>query len=285
MKTGKLFVDKVKDHHDQLTASEKTVVDFIMEHKDHVSFMTAESMSEHAGVGKSTVMRVAKALGYDSFTSMRSSLQEEFVTHRLHYRIQQFNKHDDSDSALVKSVQRDISNINHLLDTIDIQDFEAVVTLIGEAKEIFTLGFRSSVADAHYLGFSLNRMLGNTLPITSTGIALDQCLKHASSDSLVFVFSFPRYTNQTIEIAKYLKENNQVKIVCITDRMKCPITPISDYCFLTAIESAIPIYSHISSMSIINALVATVAQAYRKRIHTHLANEETYTSAMNVFYM
>lgn len=285
MATKKLFLDLVRDRNEQLTESEKTVVDFIIESKDQVSFMTAESISKSSGVGKSTVIRLSKALGYKSFTHMRTSLQEEFVEHRLKNRIQQFQEQDDQESALVRSVNMDISNISSTLNNIDNDDFEAVVTLIGDAKKIYTLGFRSSVADAHYLGFSLNRMLGNTLPITATGVLLDQCLKNADKNSLVFVFSYPRYTNQTIEIAKYLKGNNKAKVVLITDSIKSPLTEMSDYYFLTSTESLIPIYSHISSISIINALVSSVVQKYSERVNHNLSKDEKYTSEKNIFYI
>src|SRR5699024_3596008 len=136
-------------------------------------------------------------------------------------------------------VDLDIQNIQNTHSYIELESFNKIIKTIGEVNEIYTIGFGSSAVDAHYLGVLLQRTLNNTITITATGVILDKCLQNSSNKSIVFVFSFPRYIKQTIKIAKYSKENNNVFLILITDSLKSPLIDISDCFLLVFIESNI----------------------------------------------
>ncbi|SDI86909.1 MurR/RpiR family transcriptional regulator [Natribacillus halophilus] len=278
-------MDLVHENNRIVTKAEKLVIDYILENKKEVTYMTASKISKEVGVGKTTVVRLASSLGYENFSHMQSSLQEEFIKHQLNERMQDVSENIDNDNAMIKSINKDIANIQATVDNINMNEFEEAIKLIGGSKGIYTIGFRSSIADAYYLGITLKKMLGNTFPITSTGVILDHCFQNANENSVVIAFSFPRYTMQTIESVRYLKEQNKVKVISITDSIKSPLVTISDYFFLTSAKSLSPLYSHVSSMALINAIIATVGQYYNERVTKNLILEEEEISRRNVFYL
>ncbi|WP_179134458.1 MurR/RpiR family transcriptional regulator [Oceanobacillus timonensis] len=281
----KLFLDRVKENSIKLTKSQKLVTDYIINNIEKSSYMTASKIGENIEVSESTVIRVASNLGYKSFSEMQSSIQEEFIFNQTSRRLQMASNKINKHNAFSQSVNTDISNIQSTIDKMNMNDFEEVIRLIGGARNIYTLGFRSSIADAYYLGFALNRMLGNVTPITSTGMDLDNCLMTADEQSLVIAFSFSRYTKHTIECIEYVKTKKHAKVVSITDSIKSPIVPMSDYFFLTSADSLSAHYSHVSSFTIINAILATVGQYYNERVIQNLNNDERNLMEKNTFYL
>src|SRR5699024_10842511 len=137
-------LDLVKQKNKNLTKSEKLVVDYILKNKEHSSYMSARKISENIGVGESTVVRLALSLGYVNFSQMKSSMQEEFINHQLNKRMEQVNQTIDKNNIFFHSMNTDVSNIQQTLDNINTYDFEAVVNLLGQAANIYTLGYRSS---------------------------------------------------------------------------------------------------------------------------------------------
>lgn len=281
---GKIVLEKIKKNEKEITKSQKLVADYLVNHTHKVTYMTANQIGIEVGVSETTVIRFAMALGYKKFSELQEDFREKISKDRTLLRLQEASNEVGEQCTTVKSFQKDISNIQKTLEQIDQDELNQAIELICNAKNIYTIGFRSSGADAHYLGSSLNVMLNNVQLITNTGMELESCLQKADEDSVIIAFSYPRYTNFTIETAHYLKEEKNCKVIAITDSINSPIIPYCNHVFLCLIDSLTPTDSHVAGLALSNAIISAVGQQEHQRVKDNLNNLESYINKVNVFY-
>ena len=70
------FEQHVEVNYDSLTMSEKEMLQFIVQHKELIVSKTIVEVGELLLTSKSTVLRLAKKIGFRGFTDMRYSIQD-----------------------------------------------------------------------------------------------------------------------------------------------------------------------------------------------------------------
>ena len=222
--------------------------------------MTASKLGETVGVSESTVVRFANALGYAGYPKLQEGLQE-LIKNKLTtvQRVEMANEdYSDDSTILSKVLKSDIDNIKATSEDMDEKAFEEASTRILKSRKIYILGMRSSFTVAQYLAFYLNVILDNVQLIRiDMGDPYQQIVRMNEEDILI-VFSFPRYSKQSHQVAKYAKSKGAY-IVSITDSSFAPVAPLSDNILLAKSNMASFVDSLVAAMSVANALIISVA--------------------------
>lgn len=66
----------LEEKRDKASKSHKKIADFILEHYDKASYLTAARLGECVGVSESTVVRFAYELGFDGYPMLQRALRE-----------------------------------------------------------------------------------------------------------------------------------------------------------------------------------------------------------------
>lgn len=256
MKISSLIPEKQS----KLTAGQKRVLKYILEHNDEAVFMTATKLSKKAGVGETTVVRLAQVLGFQGYSDMQRHLREEFqdrlsTVSRLEESIKDVRNEGD---LLKKIIQQDISNLTRTLQDISPATFQKAVKDITESKTIYVAGLRGSHAPAIILGLYLNFLKKDARLLVPGYGDVWNVLFGLGPDDLVIGISFPRYTRLTVEILEYA-HNHGAKVGAITDSLVSPLAEYADW--------VLPVYSNMdsfiesftASISIANALLTAVS--------------------------
>jgi DNA-binding MurR/RpiR family transcriptional regulator len=276
-------LEKIQKNEKKLSKSQKLVADFLIQNPEKVSYMTAAQIAMNVGVSETTVIRMAMSLGFSKFSQLQENFREEVINQRMVQRFNEVSEEVEGHTVLQKSLQKDIENIKTTLDRMNEEEFHKAVELIVQARKIYTLGFRSSISDAHFLGFTLNNLLGNADPIISFDITFENCLKNSAENDLIIIFSYPRYTAATLKTVQFLKQEKGCQVIGITDKFSSPITPFCDLVFLVSIDSYTPNDSHVAGIALSNALISAVGQKSKARVNEQLNNLEDYFSKMEIF--
>lgn len=276
-------LEKIRSKEKKLSKSQKLVADFILKYPEKVSYMTASQIAMNVNVSETTVIRLAMSLGFQKFSQLQETYREEVLNQRMLQKFNEISEVVEGDTVLTRSFNKDIENIRLTLDRLNDEEFHKAVELIIKARKVYTLGFRSSIADAYFLGFTLNNLLGNVDPITSLDITFENCLKNSSSSDLIIVFSYPRYTSDTIKAIQYLKQEKGCQVIAVTDSLSAPIITFSDLVFLISIESYIATDSHVAGIAFSNALISAVSKKSESRVKGQLNSLEDYFHKMKTF--
>ncbi|OUM87636.1 MAG: hypothetical protein BAA01_05060 [Bacillus thermozeamaize] len=273
----------IRNQSAHLTKSQKEVAEYILTHPQEMTYLTAAQIGKEVGVSETTVIRTAMNLGYRKFSDLQEAYQAAFGKKRTLSRLEESTTGLDSiPAALHKSFQQDLENIRSTLESIDHEQFQQFIQRITEARNIFVIGSRSTSADAFFLGFNLNNLLGNVHTVTSLGPDMEDCFRYADEQSLAIGFGYPRYAKKTVDALRYLK-HKKATITVITDSIRSPLLELGDFSFLTEIKSYTSVDSHAASFALINAIISAVSYHAKERVVQMLNLLEDYYADFQVF--
>jgi DNA-binding MurR/RpiR family transcriptional regulator len=244
----------------QLTSSQSSAAQYIMDHYDEAIFMTASKLARQVGVSEATIVRLAQVLGFDGYPAMqrmlREKLQERLTTvTRLEKSIR--NVRSDGD-VLTKVMQEDIRNLSQTLQEISLDTFHQAVADMKIAKRIYVVGMRGAHAPALVLALYLRFLKKQATAVIPGYGDVWNTLHGMGSEDLIIGISFPRYTKLTIDVLEYAQEQG-ARVGAITDSLFSPLARNADWVLPVHSRLDSFIESFTAAMSLVNALLTALS--------------------------
>ena len=238
----------------KMSKGHKKLIQYITDNYDKAAFMTASKLGETVGVSESTVVRFAHLIGFKGYPELQKELQR-MVKSKL-TSVQQMESSDKND--LVKLMNADINLIRDTVESVSQDDFNSAVFALNNAKRIYILGAGSSAVLAGFLHLYLNRVFENVVLIETTGEGeMFEQMFRIGKDDVCIAFSFPRYSNQTINALRFAGARG-AKTAAITDSAESPIAKLADILLVAKIGAVSVVDSLVAPLSLINALASAV---------------------------
>ena len=268
----------------KLSKGQKKIAEYISEHYDKASFMTASKLGGIVGVSESTVVRFASELGFEGYPEMQRALKE-FTSHKL-TTLQRMNVMSDrmgDGDVLDRVLGFDIDQIKKTLEQTDREQFRQAVDTLVQAKRIYVIGARSAAVLARFLVFYFNIMFDDVKIIhtTSASEMFEQILNIGEGDIMIGI-SFPRYSTYTVSAFNYAHDKG-AKVIAITDSPASPLAPAADCLLLAHSDMASFGHSLVAPMSLINALISAVGMRKQEYVAGNFEQLENIWDKYNVF--
>ncbi|QSX06789.1 MurR/RpiR family transcriptional regulator [Sedimentibacter sp. zth1] len=262
------LITLIQSRYNKFSKGQKMIAEFIIEHYDKAAFMTASKIGEIVDVSESTVVRFAGALGFSGFPELQKSLQV-LIKNKL-TTVQRIGLNEDIDKDTEKFhkkvIRNEMNSIKYLLDNIDASSLDEATNIISNAKKVYILGMRTSSTLANYMGFYLNVMLDNVRILNNSGVnSLFEQIIRIKEDDVLICISFPRYSSNTIDAVKIVKDKN-AKIVAITDTEASPVYELADVSLLAKNNIVSFVDSLVVPMCLINSLILNIGAKERNDI-------------------
>ncbi|MCI6238789.1 MAG: MurR/RpiR family transcriptional regulator [Lachnospiraceae bacterium] len=192
-----------------LTRAEKAVAEAILENPQAVSHLTLAQLTRESRSSDATVVRFARSIGFDGFTSMKQAFVEGTSGHG-EIPVLNIMKSDDMESILKKVYQ---SNIQILSDTLDLADesYDQALEAMLHARSIHFFG----VGDAHVACEQASMKLSR-LGITSS----------AHEDVMMQLTTAGNMTSGDVAIAVSYEGRSRNIVECLRTSKGCGATTI-----------------------------------------------------------
>lgn len=254
------LINLIKSNYYKFSKGQKQIAQFIIEHYDKAAFMTAAKIGETVDVSESTVVRFASSIGFSGFPELQKSLQV-LIKNKL-TTVQRIGMDEDidedTDELHKRIIRNEINSMRYLLDNIDTSALDEAANIILNANRVYILGLRTSSTLANYLGFYLDVILDNVKVLNNSGVnsLYEEVIRVKETDVLI-VISFPRYSNNTIEATKFVKDH-KATIIAITDTEASPLHALSDVSLLAKSNIVSFIDSLVVPMCMLNSLIVNI---------------------------
>lgn len=277
------IMERIRVKYPKFSKSQKIIANFIMAHYDKAAFMTAARLGEQVNISESTVVRFASALGYSGYPELQKALQELIKTKLTTVqRLELSTNQVTQDSMIEDIIKSDIQNIQATLDELDKDQFFKIINTIYNAKKIYVIGFRTSTILTEFLGYYLNLLLDN---VTVVDYGIDDVFEQfirIDHEDIVIGISFPRYSRKTTEILKFVKEKD-AQVVAITDSELSPLNEFCDYKLIAKSNMVSFVDSLTAPMSLINALIISVAMSKKEKLAGIFKNLEDIWERYDIY--
>jgi DNA-binding MurR/RpiR family transcriptional regulator len=250
---------------DQLPNKQKKLCDYLLEHHQDIELLTVKEMAEQANVGTTTVLRLVKLLGYDSFFDLKKDFHEIQKDYSDKWESVQrsFGSDDESKEYKVLSSvwQEGIHLMNQSLNPQLVEGFNQAMELIVNAERINLLGLRPYKAVASYMELLIEEFHSKTRQLSfDSESMLDRILQFEKNEVFI-IFSFAPYTQRTIDAASVAHKRG-IPVILVTDYLSCPIAAFSNV--ILKLEPSEKHFSIIPVIALVESIVIELGKRHSK---------------------
>jgi DNA-binding MurR/RpiR family transcriptional regulator len=257
------FRQELEGHLADLTKSQRSIASYLLANHDEAAFLSAADLAERLNVSEATIVRFAKAIGYNGFPEMRRHLQELFRVRATPASRLQRKLADLSGSpghVLAKVIDMEIQYLTEALHSISPADFDRAVEIILDAPRVFVRGGGPSAILANMLELRLRRQGVFALSMTESGRDLVEKLQLLRPGDAVLVAGFH---HPSAELVAVLEHAHAVgcHTIFLTDTLGPALRDKADVILAARRGPVSTFHSLTVPMSILNALILAVAMA------------------------
>jgi len=245
--------------------------EYALRYPDEIAFGTTNTIADAAGIHPSTLVRLAKQLGYEGFSAFQNVFREHLrnrpISYNERFHALESNIVDGSEEAIILNgfFAATRTSIENFESGIDLETLKRSIRVLSEADTIYLLAKRRSYPLAAHIAYTFGK-LKIRYHIVGDSIGNDNdILETASSKDAAIAISFSPYAQETIAQVQMMV-NNEVPIVAITDS---PFSPLATLCPLRfeVVEADYSGFRTIAASFILTmTLTVAIAQRRRKKI-------------------
>ena len=267
--TSNSVITTILNKLDSLTPKGRIIGNYITQNPTKAVFMTIKELADTCKTSEATVIRFIDSCGYKGYGDFQQNLKGFLDTGlSLLERgdLQGINK--PGMNRLNNVVLDELSNLQHLYETIDIKQLEALVTVITENSTVYVTGSRLSYTFAYFLGWSLTRIRKGVHTIKGSDTTSIDLLANAPEKSLVIMFATTRYPNELIKLARFIRREGHTLLV-ITDNNMCPMIQFAHHYLQVPINSIAYIGNTSNMMCTLKYIVQEIASRQGEALEEH----------------
>ena len=241
------YYDLTKRAFDSLTPGLKKVAETLLSNPVLFATHPARKVANIIDVSETMVIRFSKAIGFEGYSELQLCIRSSLLSVNP---IEQESEEKEMNS-FERTMTSDSQNISQAAQYIHWETAETIVNQLVEAKSIHIIGYYQSFSYAHWFTNLLNDLLGNaSLYRAETDVGI----KAAGKEHCVVIFSYYRYSLETIRLAEEAKENGNT-IILITDSQLSPITEYGDHVLTIQIAKKSILEKGPVTFSVLNSLL------------------------------
>ncbi len=253
-----------------LTRSQRQIADYVLARPLHAATLPIDELAANLGLSVATANRFARALEFDGYPQFRAALVLGFeATLAPVEKLRSQLEHPASAAGVFATALRESQrNIELTCQALDAHSCEQAVQAILDARRVYILGFGAS----SWLGGLLQRCLDHycddvhlLASIESSSYA-GRSLTRLKSNDLLIAIAFPRYFNDTIDLARQARAKG-VPVLALTDSVTSPLAPLATVALYAHSESHYFANSEAAALALIEALCCAVAHASKGSVH------------------
>lgn len=261
------FTQLISSHYDELTKSEKRIANFLRKNQNEAAFLAASEIAESLEISEATVVRFARSMGYPSYPALRVSFQDTFrnrITHssRIRSRLNDMREKGDIFERLAVT---EIDYLSQALETVNRGELDKAVKLMLECQRIYVFGTGPSITLVDLMQIRLRRFGKDVFPLRSSGREVLETLISLGANDLLVVICFFDLNPALKLVLDYAKEVG-CKVIMITDTLDTIIGDKADVVLAAKRGPVSEFHSLVVPMTIINALLLSVADQQQEKI-------------------
>jgi DNA-binding MurR/RpiR family transcriptional regulator len=153
------ILDRVQTAADQLTPAEKRLVHAIVAKPREVALGTAADLARRSGVHEATVSRLARKLGFESYSGFRNAVRDEFIVRTdPAVRVRNTLRTSRDGEILGDLISREVEALVAIPDYIEPARLKAAARALASARKIFVFATGNAETLATMMSRRLRRL-------------------------------------------------------------------------------------------------------------------------------
>lgn len=252
---------------------------------------TISELAHELDVNASTLSRLARSLGYDSFADFQRIFREAVSSRNGRFYSGQASRlinlpHDPTRATgsletVTQLFGESIANIESSLDQLTDASLHEATRLLARAGKIRVHGIRQIHAVASALVYGLNLIRPNVALLDAPGKGVAESLSYMDDHDVLIVASIKPYSSIVAQTAAMAAETG-IPTIAITDYRTSPLALNASHTFIVPHQSSFISNSIGAYIVLCEALVNLVARHLGKRAVEALERHETFIKRLHI---
>lgn len=238
---------------------------YALDHPDQIALNSMRRTSTEVGVTSTTMLRLARQLGFESYDDFRASFQKELVRGVFGTRADALHQDEIASQGNAKETlnlsERVLLaaelNIRNARTTLRQEDLDEAAKRLREAPNVYLVGSGALFWLASMMKNTGNMILDNLRLVGIEYSVAAEAMATLGPDDLVILFGVNPCAKRTVDALQYSRGQG-AHVVAVTDRPSSPLAEGAEIVLFA--ETSSPHYypSIAPLMTIVEALLATV---------------------------
>ncbi|MER1999523.1 MAG: MurR/RpiR family transcriptional regulator [Lysinibacillus sp.] len=223
--------ESIKKRYIRLSKGQRKVAQYVIDNPNAVATQVASEIGRLAGVSESTVIRFCYAMSLAGYSELQEKMKQYILekdgvipvlpkTHASKRQNIQFN------DVLTK----DMKELLTVLQQTDLQQCNATIQTIHDAKEIYIVGFEEALPIAFSLYYQLSQLRENVHIVQNESINRGIDFLQTISSSAVIVISLDDQQEGVAALTEVLKRKN-TSVITISNKTYVKLKKVSSNYF------------------------------------------------------
>jgi DNA-binding MurR/RpiR family transcriptional regulator len=267
------LMERVALAYDTLPRQLKSVASYLDQHRASVMMDRTSDIAASCGVHPSAVVRFAQRFGFSGFSDLQGLFKQAYAGHNPSVQTykQRIRKliHDKPGRLSGGAVAREFvvacrDGLDELEASLDDVQFDAAVTMLQHAENIYVVGVRRSFAVASYIVYALQHTAKRVHLVSGFGGMYHEQIRSVKKGDVVIAISFEPYGRETQHCLR-VAHHHQAQTLVITDSRLSPLARYANALLFVKEGSAFAFRALTSTICLCQALF--VALAYRLELN------------------
>jgi DNA-binding MurR/RpiR family transcriptional regulator len=241
---------------------------FALNNPDEIAFGTTASIAAASDVQPSTLVRLARHLGYEGFSDLQSIFRERLRDRTLSYEerlisLEETSLDDENAAILSGFISAASQSINRLAATIQTDAFAKSVEILAGAETIYLIAKRRSYPLTAHMTYAFSKLNIRHQIVASPNGVDPELVQFATPRDAAFAASFSPYAADSLAQSQALADRG-VPVIAITDSAFSPLATCATHWFEVAESDFAGFRSLSASMALIMAFPVAIAEQRRK---------------------
>lgn len=246
---------------DEMSPQVERAAAYVLDNPGEIAVNSMRTLADAAGVKPNTLVRMARAVGFDGYENFRKPFRQYAAEGTLSFpdraRFLQTISQGGSHWSLVADMAgAAMTNVDALFAAVDADDLKGAADLIDNARRANVLGVGTAKTLADNFAYVASMAVDNVVAIPSVGLAIDDVARMTPDDVLV-AMTFSPYRVEIVEAAR-LAYQRGVPIIAVTDSHGSPLVPVAGHVFVIPNNSPLPFSSNVAATALLETLLAFV---------------------------
>lgn len=265
------IVERIQTVAETLTPAERRLVREVIGQPQDVALGTAGALARRIGVHEATASRLARKLGFDSYSGFRDAIREEFIVKTdAAVRVRNTLATAEGHGLLGSLVEQEIAALSRLASYVTDERLEAAARALAGCRRIYLFARGNAETLAVLMNRRLRRMAYETVILSGdTRDLAEQVLTMDEGDGLV-AFAFRRQPSHYAPLFERARTVGAVTVT-VAGSIGPSLSPTADHLLSAPRAGASDSFQTLSvPMAICNGLILAMARSDESRSLRHL---------------
>ncbi|SNS02339.1 MurR/RpiR family transcriptional regulator [Antarctobacter heliothermus] len=242
----------------------REAADYVIAHPVEVATRSLRSISSASSVSPATFSRLARALEFDSYESLREMSRQVVGSQIVTFaeKAAQLRAPGDGEAAMLdRQIGACMGNLAALTQEIDRPQLQLAVDRLSQARRVMVFGAFASHGVAEHLAYLTNYIQADWTVVSRAGTPLAASLETLTPQDVLLVITKTPYARRAVLATRMAREQGATTLV-LTDSHACPALMHADIGFRVPSDSPQFFSSYVATLAFLETLVAMlVAQS------------------------